>query len=1025
MNVALRILLSILLANYGSHAGFAQDGVGDSPIDGARLKQADSLDWKPTASWKAEPLGAGESGRRLVVLVSADEGHRAEAVALQGLLEAESFAGWHGEILERGQLDIILREQRLTANWSEANAIKFGQVVHVDFLLMVGIEANRVRCRVNQFPSTTVVVEFDLPNKAEDRVAKQIGLRAFRAMAERFRDPSRVSVAIGSFLVEDPFSKYTDLDRSLHAALRKRLLTFQRIDLAERFHPTQLLREFELARAGFVPSVMAQLTAPVSDVLIVGDIEPTANQDLDKQDIELAYRIRIVSPTGLFEAFDVKFVLPKNDSSRAADQIADAVQTALTRLPLTLSRKADSDGLAIEFQALKQRAFKLLPSPTKEDGNFFSNGSYKGSWQTGTPAVIERAMRAVENALLLKGDDTQMLVCAVPLLFELAAAETPHRRLERPSLRQQALLELSCDYIEMALALNYDENSRGIAYDTLRREDYWFCVPDRQRPMIARMARGGTADGWFPHQAEYARIWLIEMATDMPARIEQFRLARREGGEKFDSLFRLLDGLPRFYLKQRNAKLDADKLRQMAAQLRGVADELAGESSPMSQGMAKYIRVFIGFYSEPRDPKWEAELTEAIDLIPAIFREPGPKLPKDDYSNGIYHFVRWNNEPSNEASRKLLRRFLTRQVEIQNYQDHQVTDAISRLLPLLTGESERADGLQLLTSLLEHDNTGGAADYDRMRLARWRNDFLQTQTSSRLSRDRLVEVNLDSAMGQTRVKKILFAFDRIWALRCDYYLQDQLGEIFTVEPTSTRATRLKGLSARITDIASSKDQLAVASIDNGLALVSPTGDLARQIRPDNSPLPTLMVRTVASDGSRFILGLPGVDAGTGYSSYFLYDLDPRAGTLKKTTTRLDYHAYYQSRFDTTANRFAFQTFDERFHETDEQRWTFRRAPVRGPIHRVTVTDSGKTTIFTYTGFELNFVYDFVHWQDQLIFATGNGLYAARPGTDQLTCVLSELDLEFSSLCPVGDTLFVGTNRGLHRLDAKVFAASAR
>ena len=1003
MNAAAKIVLIVLLAGCGSNASFAKD-------------------WKPTASWKAEqPDRVGDSERRLAIVVSADEAHRREAVVLQGLLEAESFEGWHGEILERAQLDLILREQRLSASWGEANAIKLGQIAQADFLLMVGIEANRVRCRVNQFPSTTVVVEFDLPKAAESGMAKQIGLRAFRAMAERFRDPSRVSVAIGSFLVEDPFSKYTDLDQSLHAALRKRLLKIERIDVAERFHPTQLLREFELARAGFVPSVMAQLTAPVSDVLIVGDVEPTANQDLDKQDIELAYRIRVVSPTGLFDAFDVKFLLPKSDSNRAADQISDAVQKSLAELPKTLARKADSDGLAIEFQSLKQRVFKLLPSPTKDDGNFFSNRSYKGSWQTGTPAVIERAMRAVENALLLKGDDTQMLVCAVPLLFELAAAETPNRRMEQPSPRQKALLELSCDYIEMSLALNYDENSRGIAYDTVRREDYWFSVPDRARPIIARMARGGIADGWFPHQAEYARIWLIEMATDMPAKIEQFRLAQREGGEKFDSRFRLLAVVPNFYLKHRNAKSNPDKLRELAAQLRGLADELASEKSPLSQGMGKYIRVFIAFYSEPRDPNWEAELVEAIDLIPAIIREPGPKLPKDDYSNEIYHFVRWNDEPSTEASRKLLRRFITRQVEIQNYREHQVTDAISRLLPILTSESERAEGLQLLTNLLEHYNTGGSADFDRMRLARWRNHFQQTQTSKRLSLDRLTEVKLDSAVGETRVKKILFAFDKIWALRCDYYLQDHLGEMFAGVPTSTMATRLKGLSARITDFAPSNDQLAVASIDSGLALVSPTGEVTRQIRPDNSPLPTLMVRTVASDGSLFILGLPGVNAETGYSSYFLYDLEPKAGTLKKTTTKLYYDAYYQSRFDKAANRFVFQTFDERFHEADGERWTFRRAPVRGPIHRVTVTDSGKTAVFTYTGFELNFVYDFVHWQDRLIFATGNGLYVARPGTDTLRCVLSELDLEFCSLCPVGDSLFIGTNRGLHRLDAKLFA----
>ena len=240
-------------------------------------------------------------------------------------------------------------------------------------------------------------------------------------------------------------------------------------------------------------------------------------------------------------------------------------------------------------------------------------------------------------------------------------------------------------------------------------------------------------------------------------------------------------------------------------------------------------------------------------------------------------------------------------------------------------------------------------------------------------------------------------------------------------PTETVATRVKRLSDRITDLAAANDQLAVASIDSGLALVSPTGEIVRQIRPDNSPLPTLMVRTVASDGSRFILGLPGVVAETGYGSYFLYELDPKAGTLKKTATRLDYDAYYQSRFDKVANRFVFQTWDSRFHEADGQRWTFRRTPVRDPMHRVTVTDSANKAVFTHTGFELNYVYDFVHWQDRLIFATGNGLYVARPGTDTLTCVLSELDLEFSSLCPVGDKLFVGTNRGLHRLDATVLA----
>ena len=82
----------------------------------------------------------------------------------------------------------------------------------------------------------------------------------------------------------------------------------------------------------------------------------------------------------------------------------------------------------------------------------------------------------------------------------------------------------------------------------------------------------------------------------------------------------------------------------------------------------------------------------------------------------------------------------TWQVEIQNYQEHQVTDEISPAAPDNDwGESERAEGLELLTNLLEHYNTGGSADVAFMCLARWRNHFLQTQTSKRLSLNRLIE----------------------------------------------------------------------------------------------------------------------------------------------------------------------------------------------------------------------------------------------------------------------------------------------
>ena len=179
--------------------------------------------------------------------------------------------------------------------------------------------------------------------------------------------------------------------------------------------------------------------------------------------------------------------------------------------------------------------------------------------------------------------------------------------------------------------------------------------------------------------------------------------------------------------------------------------------------------------------------------------------------------------------------------------------------------------------------------------------------------------------------------------------------------------------------------------------------------------------TVVAKDSRFLLGIFGRVEQFNSGSCFIYDLDPQANTLNKTDGRLNYDNRHQTRFDKRSNAVVMQSWDDRVYEADGERWTFRRQPVRDAVHAVTVTNSAKKVVFQHTGFDLNHVYDFVHWQDRLIFATGNGLYVARPNTDKLRCVLNKLDLEFSSLCPVGDKLFVGTNRGLHRLDAKVLS----
>jgi len=80
--------------------------------------------------------------------------------------------------------------------------------------------------------------------------------------------------------------------------------------------------------------------------------------------------------------------------------------------------------------------------------------------------------------------------------------------------------------------------------------------------------------------------------------------------------------------------------------------------------------------------------------------------------------------------------------------------------------------------------------------------------------------------------------------------------------------------------------------------------------------------------------------------------------------------------------------------------------------------------FRYHGFALNFVFDFAVWQDAFVFATGNGLYAAHPGTNNLRCLLSEPDLLIFSFCVLKDKAYLGTSKGLYVLNAALFKQAA-
>src|SRR5207237_109040 len=149
-----------------------------------------------------------------------------------------------------------------------------------------------------------------------------------------------------------------------------------------------------------------------------------------------------------------------------------------------------------------------------------------------------------------------------------------------------------------------------------------------------------------------------------------------------------------------------------------------------------------------------AELSEAIDAIPALSKELGADFPQCPYSNMVYHIVSAATATdAGPMSADLTRRYLTRQVEIQNYRHGMVAQALLRQLPTLKTEESRREALAWLTPLLEQYNTGGSGDFERMQLARWRNHLQMIISAAKtLGLNDLVDISLEPGTGQAGSK---------------------------------------------------------------------------------------------------------------------------------------------------------------------------------------------------------------------------------------------------------------------------------
>ena len=115
-----------------------------------------------------------------------------------------------------------------------------------------------------------------------------------------------------------------------------------------------------------------------------------------------------------------------------------------------------------------------------------------------------------------------------------------------------------------------------------------------------------------------------------------------------------------------------------------------------------------------------------------------------------------------------------------------------------------------------------------------------------------------------------------------------------------------------------------------------------------------------------------------------------------------------------------QTWYQRTTFTNDKILEFSCSRRNTAVKEITVRNAEEGQLLRYQGFELSYVFDFVLWQGQLIFATGSGLYTSKPGSNEIQCLLSEPDLLVLCLCPLNDRMYVGTSNGLYCLGTDLF-----
>jgi len=957
----------------------------------------------------------------LAVLIHADPGAEALADLLRPLLETEASRSWEGRLLERAEIDALLREMKLSATASpEGEGVQVGKADRATYLLSVQVSAGKVRATVNGFPKTEIVYDGEYRDRLDaESLAVRVAADALKAIKARSLDPRSPYVGIGSVYCVDPHLRFFEFSRAVGLELRTRLGKAEGIRLVERQFPSDLLNELELSRAGVTVGRATDLSAPPADLLCYGECTPQRDQDLNSPGILLDCTLTVVSPTNLIPPRTAQLACKSNDpvalAVRAQGLIEEAAAAARDRLAAGQARGFSAQ----EFASFKKQAFKLMPSPPMEGGIFYMKGGYRGPDQSGKPEEQERALRMLECAMLFRGDDPPLLDCTAAVLAAMA------RDGKQPEAVKVALISASMDLVDRAYRLQSDWNTRAFYLGYNSPHPF---TPTALRPRMLETLRriwaARQTEPWRQYEIDELFQTLLREETD-PWRQQALFLEAAPGfAARKDGLRPLFAAFtPFIHQVQRADKLDNGTL----AESERFAGSLAGVDSIVLRACGQLLHLAVDAEREELRPdpanmkNFVSRFGAIVELLPGLHEKFGKNFVDSNYLPLVMGYIFNARNLDKHGVRgemaALQERYIVTELKAGNYGNSYVNQMLASLLPVLRAQGRDARAVELITEFLNHYNFEGAANYERMQFARELNRSAFALRAAPLRLEQLGKVSFDDGAAGW-VTKLVASSTGLYGVRANtWYTQG--GKAFRLDPAETTAKILKQVTAGpVIDLACTDRFVGVGTEKGGFFLLDAGTLAAKQLTPDNSALPGGTVRLVCTAGNDFYLGIVDKDN----ILILAYRLDPAAGRFSAT----DFRQHVSPEWRFTANPdgnppVLLQTWNARLATAGG--FTLSVLPQTGAVKDAVVTKDGKEE-FRYKGFELSYVFDFTCWQDYFVFASGNGLYAARSGSNTLRCLLSEPDLLIFSFCVLKDRAYLGTSKGLYVLDAALFKKAA-